>query len=251
MRPLDAVRDLGWRWRWRPATAAPRPRPALAVLDSVAEWQAARAEARALGLPRHPDPPKTWDTLAAVAAVTARVAPTGRVLDAGGERYSTLLPCLARYGFRDLHAINLAFAAPSRRGPIAYRPGDATATGLPDRWCDAITCLSVIEHGVDRRRLLAEAARLLRPGGVLVISTDYWPTPIDTGGRAAYGAPITIFTRAALAALVDDAAAVGLHPPAPIDHALATAPAERPVTWRRFGLRYTFAALTLIRAGSA
>ncbi|MBK7072047.1 MAG: class I SAM-dependent methyltransferase [Myxococcales bacterium] len=241
------LRDLGWRWRWRRPAARPRPRPALAVLGSIDEWRAARAEARALGLPRHPDPPKTWDTLAAIDAVVARVPLTGRVLDAGGELYSTLLPSLARYGYRDLHAINLAFDRPRRRGPIVYQPGDATRTTWADGAFDAITCLSVIEHGVDVERFLAEAARLLRPGGVLVISTDYWPAPVETHGRTAYGTPIKIFDRDDLGALLAAAARHQLTPPATVDDALAAAPAERAVTWQRHDLRYTFAVLTLIR----
>ena len=37
--------------------------------------------------------------------------------------------------------------------------------------------------------------RLLKPGGVLITSTDYYPTPIDTHGQFAHGTPIKIFSK--------------------------------------------------------
>ncbi|MCA9679232.1 MAG: class I SAM-dependent methyltransferase [Myxococcales bacterium] len=195
----------------------------------------------------HPDSPKSWDTLLALGAILRRVPRTGRVLDAGAERYSALLPSLYLYGYDDLHGLNLAFTRPVRRGPIRYLPGDVMNTGLPAASFGAITCLSVIEHGVRVDDFLAEAARLLRPGGVLVVSTDYWPDPVDTRGQYAYGVPIQIFTRADLTAAVAAAARHGLVPSAPIDDALAVVPAEAPVRWDRVALDYTFAVLTFVR----
>lgn len=219
-----------------------------AILQSVSEWRAASQVARRLGLPVHPDPPKTWDTLLAVSAVLRYAPRHGRILDAGGERYSVLLPSLQRYGYRDLHAINPAFRGPTQRASIRYLPGDATRTAWPDRSIHAITCLSVVEHGVDLDALFAEAARLLVPGGVLAISTDYWPTPVNTAGQVAYGVPIKIFRGDELAAWFARAARHGLEPTSAIPRDLFTAaPPERAVTWRRFGLRYTFAFLTLRR----
>ncbi|MCB9560852.1 MAG: class I SAM-dependent methyltransferase [Kofleriaceae bacterium] len=237
--------------RLRHRAGAPRGEPTdrreQAVLASRAEWRVARDQARRLGLPLHPDPPKSWDTLLALGAILRRVPRTGRVLDAGAERYSALLPSLYLYGYDDLHGLNLAFTRPVRRGPIRYLPGDVMNTGLPAASFGAITCLSVIEHGVRVDDFLAEAARLLRPGGVLVVSTDYWPDPVDTRGQYAYGVPIQIFTRADLTAAVAAAARHGLVPSAPIDDALAVVPAEAPVRWDRVALDYTFAVLTFVR----
>jgi len=251
--PGSASDSVARLWlRLRHAATGPHGEPTdrrdHAVLRSTEEWKAARREAGRLGLPRHPDPPKSWDTLLALAAVLARVPRTGRVLDAGGERYSALLPSLWLYGYHDLAAINLAFDRPTRRGPIRYARGDATRTGQPDRSLDAITCLSVIEHGVDIDAFLAEAARLLVPGGVLALSTDYWPDPVDTRGQDAYGTPIRIFTRGDLAAMITTAERHGLIAAPGLPDELAVTPAERPVRWRRFDLAYTFAFVTLIRA---
>jgi len=71
------------------------------------------------------------------------------VLDAGAEMYSCILKWLRLYGFRRLEGINIVFKGETRRGPITYKYGDITHTEYDPATFDAITCLSVIEHGVD------------------------------------------------------------------------------------------------------
>jgi SAM-dependent methyltransferase len=228
--------------------AAPPPPgwapPENAVLKTTAEWQAAVAELRRLGLPVHRDLPKNWDTLAALAAVLRHSDPTGRVLDAGAALYSTILAALWRYGYQQLVGINLEFATPLRRGPVRFQHGDLTATGFATASFDAITCLSVIEHGVDLGGYFQEAARLLRPGGLLVTSTDYSRRPLDTAGLRAYGAPVHVFTPQEVSAAIELARGFGLEPTGPLD---LSAGHDQPVTWRRFDLRYTYLMLTLRR----
>ena len=176
--------------------------------------------------------------------VTRRVEPTGAVLDAGCARYSTLLPSLRLYGFTDLFGNNLEWSRESRHGPVRLVPGDMTATSFPDARFDAITCLSVIEHGVPVKGFLVEAARLLKPGGVLFISTDYDQNPPDTTGKTAYGQPVHIFSPDEIRAIVSDADAAGLRliGELKLDHA------ERPVTWPRVGIDYTFLSVGLRKA---
>ena len=55
--------------------------------------------------------------------------------------------------------------------------------------------LSVVEHGVDLEAYFREMSRVLRPGGLLLSSTDYWETKIETVGKEAYGGPVHIFCR--------------------------------------------------------
>jgi SAM-dependent methyltransferase len=226
-------------------SALPKVEPT-AVMQDDADWRDAVDEARKRGLPLHRDLPKNWDTVGAASTVLSRVGPTGRVLDAGAARYSTLLVWLYLYGLRDLVGINLEFRRPVHHGHggcVAFEPGDATATRFDAGSFDAVTCLSVIEHGVPIPEFLAEAARLLRPGGVLVISTDYDAYPPDTTGHAAYGAPVHVFSPAEIEELITHADKAGFD----LDGSFSASHPERPVHWKRVGLRFTFVRITFTR----
>jgi SAM-dependent methyltransferase len=83
-------------------------------------------------------------------------------------------------------------------------------TGLPRQSVSALICLSVIEHGINQDLLFAEAARLLRPGGHLFVSTDYWEPKLDTTGRKMFGQPWTIFSRKEIESLLTIAENNGL-----------------------------------------
>jgi SAM-dependent methyltransferase len=69
---------------------------------------------------------------------------------------------------------------------IDLREGSATATGLPDACCDVVIALECAFHFDTRERFFAEAARLLRPGGRLVLAdsvpagpeVDPWRHPL-------------------------------------------------------------------------
>jgi len=222
------------------------------VLRSSAQWTTAVDEARRLRLPLHRDQPKNWDALGAVSAVLALAGrdgePPRRVMDAGSARYSSVLPWLRLYGLGqqagDLLGINLEFGDPVHRDGVAFRRGDITATGLPDASLDAITCMSVIEHGVPLGGFLTESARVLRPGGVLCVSTDYDQHPPDTEGVMAYGSPVRIFGPDDIRAFISDADVAGLEL---VGDEPDLSHAERPVHWKRTGLDYTFILLTFRR----
>lgn len=230
---------------------APESTPVTGVLQSRDEWERSVAEARRLRLPLHRDRPKNWDALGAVRAVVTLAddgSRTARIVDAGSARYSSVLPWLRLYGFGGspgtLVGTNLEFGAPVRRDGVEFRFGDVTATDFADASLDAITCMSVIEHGVPIEAFLAESARVLRPGGVLAVSTDFDHDPPDTTGVRAYGAPVRIFGPDDIRSLVAHADTVGLDLVG--DLGTMTHP-DRPVHWRRTGLDYTFILLTFRR----
>jgi hypothetical protein len=204
---------------------------------------AAVTEITSCGLLPHQDAPKNWDLLVALGLILDRTRPADPILEMGAPAYTRLLPWLALYGYRDLQGIDLVWKAPKRTGPIRFQPMDLTKTTFPDRSFAAIACLSVVEHGVDIEAYLREAARLLRPGGLLVTSTDFWCEPVETGDLTAYGGPVRIFTQADVAGWLPVAASVGLAPIGPLDLACD----ERVVFWERLGLRYTFANVVLER----
>jgi len=211
------------------------------VLQTVEEWRHSLDEVKTLGLPPHLYPAKNWDSLAALSCVLSRTTNDAHVLDAGAELYSVILPWLFLYGYRNLVGVNLSFDRPRRRGPISYIPGDLTRTAFPDETFDAITCLSTIEHGVDLDAYFRETARLLKPGGVLVTSMDYYESPTETWGKTMYGAPIHIFSRSEVEEMLPIGRRYGFDLTGP----LSLRCADRAVHWELHGLRYTFLMLTM------
>ena len=244
---FSAIYRLSLRAQFGAAILSEPPGPQITngTLKSKAEWEAAHANAVRLHVPLHRGPEKDWDHLAAVTTILGNTDRSARVLDAGAEIYSNVLPALFLYGYRELYGINLSFTAATRRGPIRYIPGDLTHTPFSDGFFDAITCLSVIEHGVPLLAYFREMYRLLKPGGLLITSTDYYPTPIDTGGQSAHGTPIKIFTRAEIRAALDLAGSMGFATTGPIDLDCE----EKPIRWDPFGLEYTFVLFTLRKPG--
>ena len=238
-----AVRSSEWalrgRLRWAGARRRPRaPRrgwmnSALRSHQQVAE---ALAEVNYCGLPSHRDAPKNWDALSGLKTILDHTTPEASVLEAGAALYSVTLPWLYLYGYRKLWGIDLVFDKPEVRGPICYEPGDLTATRFADGAFDAVACLSVIEHGVDLRQYFAEMSRILRPGGVLITSADYWDQGVDTRGQTAYGVPIKVFTKEDVQGMLAIAHRNGLTLDGPLDVKCG----ERVVHWKKYNLQFTF-----------
>src|SRR6266700_2066103 len=203
----DAIRDvmlvpeknyrlyLKYKSRSDKPNGYPKATSSNAVLRSRQEWENSVMQVEALGLPLRRDLPKNWDSLATLESILRKTNSEAKILDAGAESYSVILPWLYLYGYRHLTGINLVFDKPLRRGPICYEYGDITQTRFENDTFDVITCLSVIEHGVNVRSYFQEAARILKPNGMLITSTDYYPSPIDTRNQTAYGVPIHIFSK--------------------------------------------------------
>ena len=73
-------------------------------------------------------------------------------------------------------------AALERRGAAAENPvfvGDVQRLDLPDASFDAAVCAEVLEHVDDDAAALAELARVLRPGGLLVVTVPANPYRYD------------------------------------------------------------------------
>jgi SAM-dependent methyltransferase len=79
------------------------------------------------------------------------------------------------------------------RGRLRFQTGDALASGLPAGQADAVTAIGLVEYLDGDDAFFGEAARLLRPRGVLVVScrnrlfnlaslNDYTRAEITVGG---------------------------------------------------------------------
>lgn len=62
---------------------------------------------------------------------------------------------------------------------------DITASTLPSGCADLVLCSEVIEHIADSQAALREIHRLLRPGGVLVLTTPQRYSPLELTARVA------------------------------------------------------------------
>ncbi len=211
------------------------------VLKSTEEVQESLDQVRLLDLPPIADLPKNWDSLAALDLILRTTNTYSRIFDAGGERYSMILPWLCLYGYKNLTVGNLIFDKKIRKGSILYEHSNITNTKFPDGHFDAVTCLSVIEHAVELNAYFREMSRIIRDGGILITSTDYYDSPIDTKGQEAYGFPIHIFTKNEIMKAFELATQYGFSLMSPID----LCSPEKIVNWKKYDLSYTFIIFSL------
>jgi SAM-dependent methyltransferase len=189
------------------------------------------------GLPPHQDRPKNWDQLISLRHALQTTDPDEAILDAGADAPSPWASGMVSLGFRNVLGVNLNIAKATELSGARYQYGDITATGLPAASFGYIGCISVIEHGVDLAKFTQEMARLLRSGGYLFVSFDYWSEPIDCTGKNAFGLPFTIFSPERVEQLIQLSSSVGLSVAGDVDLACQ----ERVINW--LGLNYTFANL--------
>lgn len=218
------------------------------ILQNWEEVGNAVRRLRSAALPGHLVPEKHWD-LALLADMTDDLPRDAEVADFGCAGLYAL-ELFARQGFRKIVGVDLsvpwqhrlrAFRRRARGTGYRLYRRDITASGLPTASLGALSCLSVLEHGVDVDALAAESARVLASGGRALVTTDYWPDSPNTVRGDHFGLPWRILGRSDLEDLVaifDDAGLVSSETQVP--------DVGQPVV-RWGGCDYTFAALTFVR----
>jgi SAM-dependent methyltransferase len=207
---------------------------------------------RSAGLRPHPDTyEKNWDMWLAIDFIRERLPKNAPILDAGA-RWSPILRRLEALGYMDLWACDLTSSARETlqrfvsRSKVRFLKSDLTKTPFAEESFAAVTCVSVIEHGVKPEDYFREMSRILKPGGYLLTSTDYWCEPVDTKGIFPYGpafGQMLVFGPDGIRELVETASGYGLHLMEP----LALDCEEKVVHWRRVDRRYTFIFFVLQR----
>lgn len=156
---------------------------------------------------------KSWDVERTLQLIERRLPKSASVLDLGA--YCSEVPvALALMGYTQVTGIDLnpkVYGMPFA-GKVRYTVGDFTRTPFADASFDAITAISVIEHGYQPERLFAEISRLLRHGGMFIASFDYWPEKIDTGNVTFFDLSWLIFSEGDFHAMLEIAGRYGLKP---------------------------------------
>jgi len=131
------------------------------------------ADAVAGQMERHYSPGRTWEATArAFLGLTA----LGDVLDAGsgdGTIAQLLAPRARSVTCLDLSARVLSAARERLAGQahVRFVLGDLHAIPAPDASFDHVLLFNVLAHATTPARVLAETARVLRPGGTVVVVT--------------------------------------------------------------------------------
>jgi SAM-dependent methyltransferase len=148
-----------------------------------------------------------------VEAAVAAYRPAGPVYEFGAYQVA------GQEGIGDLRSLfstSQYVGCDLRPGPGVDRIEDLSRLSLPDAVAGAVLCLDTLEHVFDVPRAAAEMIRVLRPGGLMIVSApmdfhihahpdDYWrmtpsclarllcplSTVVGSQGRASY--PHTVF----------------------------------------------------------
>lgn len=185
---------------------------------------------------------KSWDVLKTAQFIEAHLPKDAAILDIGAFG-SELPPLLWRLGYRRVSGIDLnpAINQMPFAGSIDYRVANFLAAPYADHSFDAVTAISVIEHGFDGEVLATQLARLLRPGGYFIASFDYWPEKISTAGERMFDMSWTIFSRQDVQEFLRVCACHGLTACGPLQFEVPSPPISYA------GKQYTFAWLVLQR----
>jgi len=219
------------------------------VLKNSLEVSQAAECLHSLGLFTHHDKVKSWDTLKMI-DIIKQANISAFILDVGCNG-SPILPLLWRLGFMNLYGCDLLLkeginTAIELNNTFDISIQDLEKTEFQNNTFDFVTSLSVIEHGINIQNYFKEMNRIIRRGGLLLTSTDYWPDKIvnlvntDVNPK---NSPDNIFSRREIEDVIGIAEQNGFLLTEPIDFTYG----EKVIHWNNTCLDYTFIFFALIK----
>jgi SAM-dependent methyltransferase len=210
-------------------------------LQTRLESDAATAFVESLGLPSHHDAQKNWDTYKCVNYVAASGDFETPVLDAGSGARVVAPRWFRQLGYKNVYACDVQGAQKDlyKNLGIHFSVQDLTATNYEDGFFQAVTCISVIEHNVPLDAFAKEMGRILKPGGLLLVSTDYWSEYVDCEGIYPYtfeAGEMKIITPDDMNDFTRMARENGMEPCEPLQFETT----DKAVRWERTDRDYTF-----------
>jgi SAM-dependent methyltransferase len=196
-----------------------------------------------LNLFPHSDRVKSWDVSKMVDIIN-KDDRTSSILDVGCND-SPILLMLKRLGFTELYGCDLFFDASSNSQLGINKTAlpnlsiqNLENTNYRNDMFDYITSLSVIEHGVNIEKYFIEMNRILKKGGILLTSTDYWHDKINNSTKvfSFSTVPDKIFSRNEMENIVILAEENGFELIEPIDYLCE----DKVVHWHSIGIDLTF-----------
>ena len=222
-----------------PKSLSPIPKSSqdeIVQLNSKREYIDATKTIIKLGLTGHHDLTKNWDLLLSIENA-GRFSKFDKCLDAGSGSKAIFGQTMLELGYRNIYSCDLQ---ESRIKGVRSTVCDIVKTPYKANYFSLIACLSVVEHGVDLRKFAREMYRICKPGGELMISTDFWSKAEDHSNKFPYGTnnpPMKLFNNESLKNFIQILQEEKWKVPLFKDFSELS---ERPVHWARMNARYTF-----------
>lgn len=212
------------------------------VLQSWLDIGEATLSLQHRGLPTHITVQKNWDQFL-LDQQLLNAPKQSAILDLGCGDCCTL-KFLASLGFTNLSGIDLHLPPQASTLPYRLYQGDLMNTWFAEQSFDWAISISVIEHGVDLKTFFQEAYRILKPDGVLFVTTDYWEEKVDVDSSIQpFGLSWNVFSKVQIQDAIAIAQTCGF---ALKQDAVIPACADKTVTW--YDKDYTFIALAFQKA---